>query len=145
MRLEDDPVALLGRPYALVRFAVSGSAPQSVSEDRDEGEPDEFFAEASDGRWQCMIDADGKVESIFLFGEKGCSFPLNLRLGMSLADVQVAIEDPPTRSKPERTVAGLGWAGAFLRWDKPTHCLHAEFGSDGGLRQLTFMVPSRAP
>ena|SRR6476660_1644875 len=145
MQLEDDPLAVLGRPYALVRSEISGTEPESVSEIREEGEPEELFAEAPDGRWQCMLDAHGKVESIFLFGDKGCRFPLNLRPGMSVAEVQAEIGEPPTRSKPERTVPGLSWAGAFLRWDKPTYCVHAEFGRDGGLRQLTFMVPRRAP
>jgi len=145
MQLEDDPLAMLGRPYALVRSVVSGTDPRSVSEDRAPGEPDELFAEAPDGRWQCVLDADGRLESIFLFGDKGCRFPLNLRPGMSVAEAQAEMGEPPTRSKPERAVPGFGWAGAFLRWDKPTHCLHAEFGRDGGLRQLTFMVPSRAP
>ena len=145
MQLESDPLAVLGRPYALVCSAISGSEPQSVSEVREEGEPEEHFTEAPDGRWQCVLDADGKVETIFLFGDKGCRFPLGLRPGMSTGEVQAEIGAPPTRSKPERTVPGLGRAGAFLRWDSPTHCLHAEFGRDGGLRQLTFMVPSRAP
>ena len=64
---------------------------------------------------------------------------------MKEAEVSATVAEAPTRSKPERTVPVFGWAGAFMRWDRPSYCLHAEFGRDGGLRQLTFMLSHRAP
>ena len=71
MKLEDDPLAVLGRSYVEVREAIGGSMPRSVSEDRTEGEPEELFGEADDSRWQCMLDAKGNIETVFLFGDKG--------------------------------------------------------------------------
>lgn len=145
MPLELEPLAILGRRYAEVRERVDGVPPQRVFDEVDEGEPEELYVEASDGRWQCTLDAAGAVESIFLFGDKGCQFPFGLTAGMSQAEVLTCVREAPARSKPERTVPGMGWAGAFLRWDRPEYCLHAEFDRNGGLRQLTFMTAKRAP
>jgi hypothetical protein len=145
MSLEDDPLSVLGRPYAEVRDAAGGGEPRSVHEEPEEGEPDELYGEAPDGRWQCMLDEVGTVETIFLFGDKGCTFPFGLSAGMSRKQVANTLAQAPSASEPERTIPGLGWAGAYLRWDRPTYSLHAEFGRDGGLRQLTFMLPKRAP
>jgi hypothetical protein len=145
MQLDEDPLSFLGRSYAEVRGGVGGLAPESVFEVRDEGEPDELCAEASDGRWQCMLDAEGNIETIFLFAEKGSKLPFRLASDMSQPQVLEMIGEPPTTSKPERDVPVFGWAGAFLRWDRPGYCMHAEFGRNGRLRQLTLMVPKRAP
>lgn len=143
MPLEDDPLLVLGRSYSECRGSIGGSEPQGVTDDPTDEQP--VYAEGPDGRWECALDGEGRIESIFLFGEKGCSFPAGLSLGMSASQVQAAVGEAPTRSKPERTVPGLGWAGAFMRWDNDTYSLHAEFGRDGGLIQLTYMVSKRAP
>lgn len=117
----------------------------SLFDDREPGEADELFAEAPDGRWQCMLGAQGEIETIFLFGEKGSRFPFGLEVGMSQTQVVQLVGELPAISKPAQVVPMLGWKGSFARWNRPSHCMHAEFGRDGGLHQLTFMVPSRAP
>lgn len=88
MQLDEDPLSFLDRSYSEVRGVVGRLASASVFEDQDEGEPDELYAEASDGRWQCRIDAEGNIETIFLFPEKGST----------------AVEGQPAKSGQKRSV-----------------------------------------
>jgi hypothetical protein len=145
MQLASDPVALLRQPYMPVAESIGGTPPRSIFESVEEGERDEQCASAADDSWECLLDSTGCITTIFLFGEKGCTFPYGLTYGMSQVEVKARL-GVPTSSRSELHDALLGAYGAAARWDKPDYCLHAEFSVDaGGLKMLTFMLPENAP
>jgi len=145
MQLASDPVALLLQPYIPVAEAIGGTPPRSIFESVEGGERDEQCASAADGSWECLLDAAGRIKTIFLFGDKGCVFPYGLANGMSQVEVTARL-GAPTSSRSELHDALLGPYGAAARWDNPDYCLHAEYGVDaGGLKMLTFMLPENAP
>lgn len=145
MKITSDPAALLRQPYIAVAGAIRGTTPRSIFESVDEGEKDEQCASAADGSWECLLDAAGRIKTIFLYGEKGCVFPYGLAYRMSQVEVTARL-GVPTSSRSELHDALLGAYGAAARWDNPDYCLHAEYGVDaGGLTMLTFMLPESAP
>ena len=144
MQLASDPVAVLRQPYIPVAGAIGGTPPRSIFESVEEGDTNEQCAGATDGSWECLLDAAGRIKTIFLHGENGCAFPYGLAYGMPQVEL-VALLGVPTSSKPEQHVPLLGTYGASARWDNSDYCLHAEFGVDGGgLKLLTFMLPEYA-
>jgi hypothetical protein len=143
MPLEQDPVSLLGAVYAQVRARLGGTEPLSAGDEPEEDGP--TYGAAPDGRWECVLDSDGRIVVIFLFGDKGCRFPEGFARGMSMEQVRTVMGGPPSRSAPARDVPVLGWTGPAMRWDFSAWSVHAEFDADNGLRQLTYMTAERTP
>jgi hypothetical protein len=137
-----DLIDLLGQVFTL---RDDGSFTRTKMEG-DEGHGEySHHVEAKSGLWQMNLEANGVVNTIFLNAEAKSSLPFGLKPSMVPRDV-VALLGSPDKSGEEQEVEFLGRCGPWLRFERETMCIHAEFHAGTHLlKQVTVMLPEIAP
>lgn len=139
-----DPISILGKKFAEVESHLDHTGIAPVFDVLEEGEEQSFSVSSADSSWELSLGEGERIESIFLYPERGAVLPLGIRREFCRADV-VAFLAEPSRSGEESNGL-LGPKGGWDRFDKEMFSLHVQYAIGGrGISLVTVMLPEVAP
>jgi len=124
---------------------IIGAGPiHSIEGDEGHGDYTDYV-NSSCGCWECVLSAQGVVETIFFYAKPNCFLPFGIKSHMTLSGVITLLGSPSKRGDALYDES-MGSVGNWLRFDLKEQCIHVEFDYEGdGVAKVTLMLPSCAP
>lgn len=114
-----------------------------VSEVFDTLEPEEnqqYSVTDKDGTWEFSLSSKNRVETVFLFLDKGYGDFESISSNMSKEDI-ISLFGPPKESGDPRMHPILGSYGAWEKYERKDHVMHIEHMEQfSGVKTVTLMV-----
>ena len=134
------PLYCLGSQFNLVQSSLDMPLISGVFEDLEQDEQQEYSVTCKDGSWEFSLSSTNRIETIFLYLNKGYGEYEGITSGMSKDDIISLLGFPDESGEPFFCEI-LGSYGGCEKYKRDDHYLHIEHVQEySGVSKITLMV-----
>ena len=135
-----NPLACLGKQFSSVQEHLSIAFISEVFDEIEPGEKQQYSVISRDGTWEFSLNSMNRIETIFLFLDKGYGSFESISSNMSKADI-ISLFGVPYESGEPNNHPILGSFGAWEKYERKDHFMHIEHMDQfSGVKTVTLMV-----
>ena len=134
------PLSCLGNQFNLVQSTLDMPMLSEVFEELEHGEKQQYSVTCKDGTWEFSLSSTNRIETIFLYLNKGYGEYEGISSVMSKDDIIFLLGVPDLAGEPHVSPI-LGSYGAWEKYKRDDHYLHIEHVEEYcGVSKITLMV-----
>lgn len=134
------PLSCLGNQLSRVQTTLDMHMISEVFDDLEQDEEQQYSVSSKDGSWEFSLSSTNRIETIFLYLNRGYGEYEGISSGMSKGDVILLLGVPDSTGEPSVSPI-LGKYGAWEKYKREDHYLHIEHIDEyNGINKITLMV-----
>jgi len=138
-------IKILGERFEDIESTLTHNGIEEVYDSLEGGDEQEYFVSAKNDSWQISLGQNHRIETIFLYMQKGFQEILGINSNSKKKDIE-NLFGHPKRSGEQSEMALVGKKGEWVRYDFETYALHIEYEIDSNnIKMVTLMLSEVAP
>jgi len=134
------PLSCLGNQFNLVQSTLNMPIISEVFDELGHGEEQQYSVTCKDGTWEFVLSKTNRIETIFLYLDKGYGEYEGITSGMSKDEIVLLLGTPDSAGEPHVSPI-LGSYGGWEKYKLNDHYLHIEHIEEYcGVSKITLMV-----